>query len=230
MITLNRLLSAPPYTDITALLQKKTSPLNIDPARIANFLQARQLRGDLPEAKLFIENLERLETLVNPDRKRGIGVERIFENAEERVSKKENPSGHYFEARLGIAFVNAGFKIKEISAKKSLEQRDENMPAYIQRREFDFVVVKDGIKYYVEATKHIGRVIEADEKNQKTEFLVKIANKYGAVPVRVLDSFSNKDKRQIAKHLENFPELRIWRVPEDSNQTIEDLDIISASA
>ena len=244
MINLNGLLLAPttriPATQI--ILWRDLDSLNIDGIRIANFLQARQEKGDLPQAKFFIKNLEKLKAAVNPDRTNIIGVERIFKNAEERISKNENVSGHYFEAILGIAFVNAGFKIKEISAKKSLEV--QNGQAYIKRREVDFVVIKDGIKYYIEAKAHIGRVIESDEKNKQTEFLVKIANRYNAVPVIVLNSveatftedfeledlmskdFDDHDKRQIRRYLRNYPQLQFWRVPENRYQKAEDLNIV----
>ncbi len=244
MITLNGLLSVPSYAGTTALLQKKTSPLNIDPIRIDNFLQARQLRGDLPQAKFFIKNLETLKIAVNPDGTGIKGVERIFNNAEERVSKGENVSGHYFEAVLGIAFLNAGFKVKEISPKKFIEPEDKQ--AYIKKREIDFVVIKNGIKYYVEAKVHIGRVIESDKKNNQTKFLIEIANEFGAVPVIVLNSaentftedlelkglvqkdFSGHDIRQITRYIERYPQLHFWKVPEGRYQTAEDLDNISA--
>lgn len=226
------------------LLPKLIYFLDIDETRINRFFQSKQAKENSLQAILFIQNLERLKNATNPDGTRIMGVERIFKNIEERISKGEDLSGHYFEATLGIALVNAGFKIKEISAKKSLEDTPSNPKQYIQRREVDFVAIKDNIKYYIEAKTHIGRLIESDTKNKKTDFLVDISNKYGAVPVVILNSletdysesydsqdliqkdFSAHDKRQILKYLERHPELKFWRVPDQRFQRVENLDII----
>lgn len=233
-----------------SVFERKTLPkfiyfLDIDAIRINRFFQSRQAKEDLFQATLFIQNLERLKNSKNPDGTKIIGVERIFENTEERISKGENLSGHYFEANLGVALINAGFKIKEVSAKKSLDDTPSNPKQYIQRREVDFVVIKDNIKYYVEAKVHIGRLIESDKKNKKTDFLVNISKKYGAVPVIILNSlemaypedhdpqdlmqkdFSEHDKRQILKYLEKHPELKFWKVPDQRFTVIEDLNIIN---
>jgi len=202
--------------------------------RIINFLEDRREFGDLESAIFFLHNLETMSNLTNKDGSRVIGVERVFENAEEAVEKGDKVHGFYFEAIAALSMMDAGFSIKEVSVRKierngTVEELIDNHGSY---REIDFIAEKDFgegvVRIFCDAKSSVVSMILSNRSTKQMDAFMEIADKYDAVPAIILKTrdakvssdgsidyfqpkaISRKHQRQISRFLADYPGLLIW--------------------
>ena len=235
--------------EIISLANDFVSELNLDTRdifsfneRVVNFLYKRKTDGDLSNAMFFIRNLTSLAAIRYEDDSSIIGVERVFENAEDVLKKRGNLSGFYFEPIAALSLLENGYMIKELSARHFTngQKTERFISSDRKEREIDIVAQKDLgdkiVTLFIDAKTCIAALRERDKKNHQVNALIELANKYDAVPIIVLRtkdpvitfdgklmdynplSLSTRTNTDIANLLSGKKELLIW--DEDGNDIV----------
>ncbi|GEM_PF-4866373 len=212
--------------------------------RVVDFIYKRKTAGSLSQAMFFIRNLTDLASVRYEDGSSIVGVERVFENAEEAHNEGKHLNGFYFEPMVTLSLLENGYKIKELSARYHVNGRglEKLISSDRKEREFDIIAQKNTrdktVTFFIDAKTCIDALRASDRKNHQVDALVWLANKYDAVPIIVLRtkdpvitpdgklmdydplSFSMKTNTDIADLLLKENRLLIWN--EDGKDIISE--------
>lgn len=189
---------------------------------------------DLESAIFFLYNLETLSNIQNKDGSRVVGVERVFENAEEAIRNGDKVHGFYFEPIAALSMIDAGFNIKEVSVRQ-IERNgivEELIDSHGSPREIDFIAEKDfgegTVRIFCDAKSSVVSMILSNRSTKQMDAFMEIANKYDAIPAIILKTrdakissdgsidyfqpkvISKKHQRYISRFLADYPGLLIW--------------------
>ncbi len=153
-----------------------------------DFLTNRRKFGEFEKAQQFLQNLYTVQTFTYDDDSRIYGAENILLRALEADKENDMVHGYYFEPQVAINLIERGFKIEGVSVTgKQFTDPDDSR----KEREIDIIATKiyDDMQYqfFIDAKSSYYGIIKSHEKGQ-LKALVKLSEKFNAIPVLVVDT------------------------------------------